>query len=144
MTRQQKILLSVLGPILAVVWGRALLGRPGAHPTISAGPRPSSLLSEPAPAGPVPASDGPEWGRDPFLSDPRRGKGPAPSSGEPVEESDIVLNGILWDSKVPSAILNNKVVGRGDRLKGWEVTEIQKDHVVLSDGSETKILTASD
>jgi len=51
-----------------------------------------------------------------------------------------VLNGLLWDPKVPSAIVNSRLVTVGDHLGPWQVIEIQKDRVILSDGATTKTL----
>lgn len=44
----------------------------------------------------------------------------------------MVLNGIAWDKKSPSAIINGEVVGIGDKIGESVVTDIQKDKVVLS------------
>jgi len=45
------------------------------------------------------------------------------------------LNGILWDSRQPLAIINNKVVKKGDKIAGNVVVNIKEDRVILSDGS---------
>lgn len=55
-------------------------------------------------------------------------------------KAEILLQGILWDPAAPTAILNNRCVARGDRVGRWEVEEIRRDQVVLSDGSETRVL----
>ncbi len=81
-----------------------------------------------------------EWGESPFLIDrnaPRSTEIPPNSA-----EQEIRLQGILWDPQAPTAIVNNRVVGQGDSLGRWEVVEIQKTQVVLSDGSTTRTLRA--
>ena len=78
-----------------------------------------------------------EWKESPFLSDRNN---PKLSGGrsDPSGEKEILLQGILWDPGAPTAILNNRVMGVGDRLGRWEVQEIRKDRVILSDGSSTR------
>ena len=82
-----------------------------------------------------------DWGDSPFLAE--RG-GPKPTvmgqaaSGEEV----FVLKGILWDARSPSAIVNDRVVSPGDQLGRWRVVEIQKNQVILSDGTSTQELRA--
>ncbi len=61
--------------------------------------------------------------RDPFSPVPK-----APASG-------IVLNGILWDENKPTAIINNEIVQAGQSVNGKVIVEIQKDKVILKDGS---------
>lgn len=76
-----------------------------------------------------------EWGDSPFQIDRRL-------SGQAQEGSDgWVLSGILWDSRIPSAVVNNRLVAVGDTLDQWQVMEIRKKQVVLSDGKTTKVLT---
>ena len=82
----------------------------------------------------------PEWGENPFLSERNSPKPDEAAEGSPEEV--ILLQGVLWDPKAPTAIINNRVISKGDPVGRWEVEEIQKDQVVLSDGSETRVLRA--
>ena len=65
------------------------------------------------------------WGRDPFLA----GKGQA--TGE------LALSGILWDASRPLAIINGMTLTVGDEVEGFQVLDIQADHVTLTDGTAT-------
>ena len=88
----------------------------------------------------APAAADEDWGESPFLIErnaPRSSELPA----QPAEQ-EVRLQGILWDPQAPTAIVNNRVVGRGDSVGRWEVLEIQKTQVVLSDGSTTRTLRA--
>jgi hypothetical protein len=88
----------------------------------------------------APAFADEEWRDSPFLVErnaPRFVEIPDNSA-----EQEIQLQGILWDPQAPTAILNNRVVSPGDSLGRWEVVEIQKTQVVLSDGSTTRTLRA--
>ena len=135
-------LLAVLGVILVLVWIRALTVRPGRSArtkTSAASPAPvaaasGSRTTSDLQVAAAPVAEG--WGESPFIADRNRPRETAGSGKE------YVLNGILWDPKSPSALVNNQVVSTGDRLDGWEVTEIQKNKVVLSNGSQTRTLSA--
>ena len=142
MTPKQKIILGVLGLLLIVIWVRALAPRRPAPPAISPA-NPIPLPAAPRGNAAGPGADVPEsWGENPFLAD-RGARGPAVTE-EPSSKDLIVLNGILWDPRTPSAILNNRVVSPGERLGEWKVLEIQKDRVILSNGLERRVVTASD
>ncbi len=134
--KQKQLLAAVLGAAVILVWIRALGGRPAR--------RASSILpaAQTAPQEPVvsprqtPSAD---WGENPFMANRQPAASGSASAAE--MESDLVLNGILWDSKNPSAVVNNQVVGVGDPLGPWKVVEILKDRVILSDGASTQTLT---
>lgn len=72
------------------------------------------------------------WGRDPFMF------GTAKDYSE--GEAGLVLNGIAWDEKTPSAIINNKVVKAGDEVAGNKVADIQKERVIVTkDGNSYEL-----
>jgi hypothetical protein len=59
---------------------------------------------------------------------------------ETPRESPAVLKleGIAWNPKRPFAFINGSVVGVGDGLKGFTVTEIGKEKVVLEDAHDRR------
>lgn len=63
------------------------------------------------------------WGRDPFLA------------GQSQATGDVALSGILWDAAHPIAIINGSTVSVGDAVDGFQVLDIQPDHVTLTDGA---------
>ncbi len=67
------------------------------------------------------------WGRDPFY----RAKGNRPVVTTDEEQIDWVLNGILYDHKAPTAVINKKIVGIGDKINGARIIKITKTKVVL-------------
>ena len=71
--KRQRLVLSVLGAVVLLVWVRAL--------EVSAA----------------------EWGDNPFLVERRTSGEQAPA---PERTGEFVLNGILWDVKAPSAVIN--------------------------------------
>ena len=72
------------------------------------------------------------WGRDPFMF------GTAKIYSD--EDGALALNGIAWDEKAPSAIINNKVVKVGDEVAGNKVADIRKDKVIVTkDGSSYEL-----
>lgn len=62
------------------------------------------------------------WARDPF----------SPSAINRVV--DLELNGILWDTEAPQAIINEHIVGIGDIVRGNIIVDITQDTVILNDG----------
>lgn len=73
------------------------------------------------------------WGRDPFamkisLQETSWGL------------SDLKLEGIMWDEKNPCAIINGEVVKKDDKLGKNTVVQIEKDGVIISDGTKRYIL----
>ncbi len=80
-----------------------------------------------------------DWGDSPFLAE-RGGPKPTVMGQTASGEELFVLKGILWDARSPSAIVNDRVVSLGEEIGRWHVVEIQKDRVILSDGTSTKAL----
>lgn len=78
-----------------------------------------------------------DWGDSPFLAE-RGGPKPTVMGQTASGEEALVLRGILWDPKSPLAIVNDRVVSPGEEIGRWHVVEIQKDRVILSDGSSTR------
>lgn len=66
------------------------------------------------------------WGRNPFY----RAKENRPVVTD-KEQIDWVLNGILYDNKAPTAVINKKIVGIGDKINGARIIKITKTKVVL-------------
>jgi len=67
------------------------------------------------------------WSRDPFSV-----------SSAPIEEyAGLTLNGIMWwDKENPKAMINNNIVGIGDKVKEATVIDIKQDRVIFNDGSK--------
>jgi hypothetical protein len=63
------------------------------------------------------------WGRDPFA--------PEKTSASAVP---FILNGIILDKKEPKAIINNEIVGIGDKIGDAVIIDIKKNAVILNDG----------
>ncbi len=145
LSRKQWITLAVLGLLVVVVWTRALFrpgdrprqGLPGPTPVGDAG-SPQALRQAAAPAAAASAAEpsSGEWKENPFLAD-RQPDRPAPTVDNP---EGMILSGILWDPESPTAVVDNQVVGPGESVGSWRVVEIQKDRVILSDGSSTRTL----
>ena len=81
-----------------------------------------------------------EWKESPFLAE--RGGPKSAVTGESAGLEGFTLKGILWDPQAPTAILNDRVVGVGERVGNWKVMEIRKDRVILSDGLTTREISA--
>ena len=70
------------------------------------------------------------WGRSPFVLE------------EIAKTQGLILNGVLWDDVSPQAVINDTIVGVGDKvdLKNT-VVEIGISSVILNDGTKNFELT---
>lgn len=73
-----------------------------------------------------------EWGRDPFVL-------PARPTGEPHQVMNEVdkpfsLNAIIYNNETGAAIINGRIVRKGDQIEGMEVSELLPDRVLLREG----------
>jgi hypothetical protein len=66
-----------------------------------------------------------QWGRDPFVL-------PSQSTGTVSEpEGEYHLSAIIYRSGRGVAIINNKILRKGDTIEGRQITEILEDRVIL-------------
>ena len=77
--------------------------------------------------------------RDPFIPlVDRKGRPVAIVEGSlQFKVSDLSLEGIIWDETKPLAIINDQVVGCGDKVSGVTVVKIEKDKVILNYQNES-------
>ncbi len=71
-----------------------------------------------------------DWGRDPFFK--AKGSDPIISNSD-NNQTGWILNGILYDKKSPTAVINKKIVKLGDKINGAKIIKITKTKVVLKD-----------
>ena len=72
-------------------------------------------------------------GRNPFM----------PKGTKAVEFRKLSLNGIVWDEEGYKAVINNTVVGIGDKIGKNIVIDITKNSVILNDGvSDFEVMLA--
>lgn len=73
------------------------------------------------------------WGRDPFDAAEALD---AKTGGS----SSFSLSGIVWDEKMPVAIINDKLLQTGDQIDGCQVKEIRRSSVSLvCDGASQEL-----
>lgn len=63
------------------------------------------------------------------------GMGPEPTPPQPKIIPSLPqcsITGLVWDSQKPQAILNGKIIGLGDKIESWTVTQITKDGVEIT------------
>lgn len=71
------------------------------------------------------------WGKDPFLRKPG-----VSNNSKSDRRLDFNLSGVIFDEESPVAIINGRLVRRGDLLNdGSRVAIIGKNYVVLEKGS---------
>lgn len=75
-----------------------------------------------------------QWGRDPFAI-------PGRSTGAGMgTDGEFYLSAIIYRSGRGLAIINNKILRKGDMIEGKRIKEIFEDRVVLQGGSGEKEL----
>lgn len=72
-----------------------------------------------------------EWGRDPFF----------PSGSDASAGVGLVLSGIVWDEKMPVAMINEKVLKTGDMIEGYRLVSIHQSSVTVASpsGKESEV-----
>jgi len=60
---------------------------------------------------------------------------------EIFDESLYKINGLIWGSYKPKAIINNEIYGVGDKLSEAEITKIDKNGVTLIFNDEEYVIT---
>ena len=75
-----------------------------------------------------------QWGRDPFAL-------PGPSAGAGMAtDGEFHLSAIIYRAGRGVAIINNKILRKGDIIEGRRITEILEDRVVLQGAAGEKEL----
>jgi hypothetical protein len=90
------------------------------------------------------------WGRDPFAlpywaeeDDGTESQPVRAARSEPERTGDkqqYKLSTILISGSSRLAVINYRIYSEGEKIGGEKVSEITLDHVVLSDGSEERVL----
>ena len=73
-----------------------------------------------------------DWPRNPFAK--------LQTEKEISSVSDLKLGAIMWDDKNPTAFINGKFVSMGDKIDNKTVKQIDKNRVILTDGTNDYIL----
>lgn len=66
---------------------------------------------------------GAAWGKDPFV--------PVVKSAVKQSSNDLKLTAVFYNSKNPSAIINDRIVYRGSAVGGQKIVDIGMTHVIL-------------
>jgi len=137
--KQQLIITGILLAVMVVMVGRALFGgKKGEAPGKAISSQPSvsveTMAANMAFLASVRQSETARlvqekewekpWGRDPFSLSLAAGK----AGGI---ESNFVLSGIVWDEKLPLAIINQTLLKASDSIEGCLVKEIHRSSVTL-------------
>jgi hypothetical protein len=69
-----------------------------------------------------------QWGRDPFVIPSAMGEGLG-------KEGGLRLSAIIYRRNGGVAIINNRILRKGDRIDGKEIARILEDRVILRDSS---------
>lgn len=61
----------------------------------------------------------------------------------PLEFSDLVLSGIIFEEEMPTALINGQILKEGDRISVFRVEEIRRNSVILTSGDDQYTLRLS-
>ena len=139
-------------PNVSPALGAAVDDQHAAPPQSS--PSPSVRTDSPATDTPVerevtpaaPESLTPLPARPKPQSQPQREATAPPDAREFVGQAQLLdgqlvdLEGIAWSESEPFALLNGQVVGVGEWIRAYRVTEIRRDRVVLEQGDDRVVL----
>lgn len=67
--------------------------------------------------------------RDPTVSPLSQTRIDAAKKGGPVSLPRLEVQGVIWSERNPRAIVNNRVVGKGDFVEGVEILEVSQKGV---------------
>lgn len=84
------------------------------------------------------------WGRDPFLKPivrERRVKKEEVFIPEKELKKKLTIKAIIFDGKTGVAIINDRLVKKGDMIFGRRIIDIQRDRVILEDPTGRTELT---
>lgn len=90
---------------------------------------------------PFSEDEGGEWGRNPFrppTKKPLRSR--RARSPKTHEESQLRLTGIIGRGEERKALINGKLLRRGDVIDGWTIMDIKNGKVILRKSTRVLIL----
>ena len=77
------------------------------------------------------------WGRDPFILPVRPSGQAILNSVENETGKSFSLSAIIYRDGEGAAIINHRILRRGDHIEGMMVQEIFSDRVILKEGAKT-------
>ncbi len=100
-------------------------------------PLPSGTTAAPIPAVDFAMFDTLSWGRDPFEGTP------VVQPSLPVAENapEWKLGGIMYGDGEPTAVINGKIVTRGDEINGAKILKIGPKSVTIEIDGEAKTVS---
>ncbi|MDD4940010.1 MAG: hypothetical protein PHE18_03875 [Candidatus Omnitrophica bacterium] len=81
--------------------------------------------------------------RDPFEREKQEIRKPeAVKETKPLPE--LIIQGVVWGTKIPQAIVNNKVLKVGDEIQGVKISGINRDGItVIFDNQQYTLMKVS-
>ncbi len=84
-----------------------------------------------------------DWGKNPFTLDKKKIEAVQVKADVIIDEkiikqehTSIILNGILWESDDPRAIINNEIMRINDTIGENILVGIKRDRVILNNGED--------
>jgi hypothetical protein len=111
-----------------------------ASPAETAGASPVAVVTQPA----IPATSTEPASSATNSQSVAGTNGTAVAQPSPPQPAPLKLQGIVFNPKRPSAVINGKSLFRGDRIGAFRVLAIGPDSVTLVGGGRTNVLTLPD
>ncbi len=150
------VIVTIVGMCAALVWYVSQKNGPALLVEASANPR-SAVPRTNAPAQPAPKSKPPVMVVEPAIAAPAATETVATTSvtNEPIvaavvaavealKPAPLKLQGIFFNPKNPSAIVNDRTVSLGERVGGFFVLSISPTAVTLANNAATNVLSLSE
>ncbi len=48
-----------------------------------------------------------------------------------IKAPDVIVSGLIWNSDLPQAIINESIVTIGDKIDNFKIVEIHKDGIII-------------
>ena len=77
--------------------------------------------------------------KEPFIEISKEASREADASQQAM---NLTVQGVIWNAKVPQAIINNKVVKIGDTIEGVKIINITKEGITVFSGKGQYILSS--
>lgn len=133
--RTKIIITGVLIVVFVLAWANAFKVLAKKSKSKKSKKSPSSSISSPSVIPSVSTISQREWNEGKNLTWKR-----CPFCGVSYSQDttgDFGISGIIWDEVNPQTIINGEILGEGDRIGKFQIERIEKQKVILSDGTKT-------
>lgn len=139
------VIVAIVGMCAALVWYVSQKNGPALRVEASANQQQPAPRTN-APSQPAPAPTPPVTVAEPSPAAPAMVENlePAVAAGESLKPAPLKLQGIFFNPKNPSAVVNGKTVYLGERVGGFFVLAMSPSSVTFANSTTTNVLSLSE